>query len=146
MYLVDSISTPNSDLEYIDVIADGIINASGELKDTSREPDGIVWIGKSSNGLDLFATADEGAMNGGTAASLSLLQIGLHFEKRCRGFDHFPWSISRKLEDLLEGMMADLTRVEVILAKDRHVIHSPRNKVVPVEVDAYCHWTRLRIG
>lgn len=56
-----SFSAGTVSLETIDTEEEGIIDASFSLADVPREPDGVTWIG-----VDYFATANEGDMDGGS--------------------------------------------------------------------------------
>jgi len=49
------------DLDAVDVVENGLIELSGTLLQVLREPDGVTWLGN-----DLFATADEGDLDGGS--------------------------------------------------------------------------------
>ena len=56
-----SFSAGTVSLETIDTDEEGIIDASSSLADVPREPDGVTWMG-----VDYFATANEGDMDGGS--------------------------------------------------------------------------------
>ena len=49
------------DLDAVDVVENGLIELSDTLLQVLREPDGVTWLGN-----DLFATADEGDLDGGS--------------------------------------------------------------------------------
>jgi hypothetical protein len=49
------------DLDQIDVVEEDIISQTGNLSAVPREPDTVVWIS-----ADMFATADEGDLDGGS--------------------------------------------------------------------------------
>lgn len=59
--ILKSYSAGSDDLTHIDIVEDGVIDQSASLDKTLREPDGVVWINSK-----LFATADEGDLDGGS--------------------------------------------------------------------------------
>jgi hypothetical protein len=59
--VIDSFSAGAVSLEQIDILEDLIITSDSSLQDVLREPDGVIWIG-----TELFATADEGDLDGGS--------------------------------------------------------------------------------
>ena len=68
-----SFSAGTVSLENIDTDEEGIIDASSSLADVPREPDGVTWIG-----VDYFATANEGDMDGGSRGfSSGMLRVTL---------------------------------------------------------------------
>lgn len=59
--VVASFSAGAVTLDQIDITEENIITSNGGLVDVLREPDGVTWVGN-----ELFATADEGDLDGGS--------------------------------------------------------------------------------
>lgn len=59
--LSGSFNAGTVDLDGVDIEEERIIKMDGQLEDVAREPDGVTWIGN-----ELFATANEGDLYGGS--------------------------------------------------------------------------------
>ncbi|MDJ0800799.1 MAG: esterase-like activity of phytase family protein [Calothrix sp. MO_167.B12] len=59
--ILNEFSAGTVDLTQIDTVENNLIELNSSLSDVPREPDGVTWIGNR-----LFATADEGDLNGGS--------------------------------------------------------------------------------
>lgn len=59
--IINHFSAGTQDLDNVDIEKDALITLDGSLSDVPREPDGVSWINQS-----MFATADEGDLDGGS--------------------------------------------------------------------------------
>ena len=92
--VIRSFSAGTVDLENIDTEEEGVIDQTSSLTNVPREPDGVVWI--SNN---VFVTADEGDMDGGSRGFTVFSKWGKVLYSSGSFMDQYAASIGRYPED-----------------------------------------------
>lgn len=104
--VVDDFSARSVDLELIDTVEDDIIRQEDTLLAVPREPDAVAWIGP-----DVFATADEGDLFGGSRGftlfgtnSETIFEAGNSLEHLAASLGHYPEDRSENKGNEPEGI------------------------------------------
>ncbi|QDV46611.1 hypothetical protein Enr13x_65200 [Stieleria neptunia] len=128
--IVDDFSAGTVDhLDQIDTLENDLIEPNASLSDVPREPDGVVWIDD-----DVFATADEGDLDGGSRGFTLFLENGVDLYNAGNTIEHMVTRLGHYPESRSENKGNEPENVEFgrYSGRDLLFVGSERSSVVLV--------------